>query len=1058
MTTRDGSRDSRSTEHPPSTTRDRSTSRQMVDDLFERARTLEPEARRAFVDKTCGEVPELRDEVASLLDQAEAAEEFFRSLSRTLPSSAPPPFPEGDLPAGHKVRHYEIQERIGAGGMGTVYRAHDKNLNRDVALKFLPAHLSAQTNARERLLAEARAAAALEHPNVCTVHEIGETEDGRPFIAMALCEGETLRDRLQRGPLSSEEAKRIAFQIARGLAAAHARGIVHSDVKPGNVMIAAAGTAKLLDFGLASMADANLTRPGETPGTIAYMSPEQARGDPLDQRTDLWSLGVVLYEMLTGKRPFRGSSDRAVIQAILHKEPEPVSEPRPGTPLHLARVADRLLRKDREERYGSAEELLAELDPARPGSPDGSVAAPPPRRIPDTSTRWIALGATGLVTTLALVIGIRALLDPDLPSAAGGTGAAPAIVVLPFSVHGDGLDIWREGMVDLLSMGLDGAGGLRATDSRTLMARWSEEIGNEAVADLDLSLEVARRTQANYALVGSVVAAGPQVRFAADVYDLESGRSMGQAVAEGSPDSIFALVDRLGMGVLAVVFQEDPDDFPSIDLAAVTTPSFPALKAYLDGEVLFRRGELVAAVEAWERAVRADTLFALAYYGLSEAYGWEPIGNYDKYRQNLDRARRLADRLPAREADMVRVRWSQHENEPGSLAAAEGAVSRYPDHAEAWYNLGEVYYHQPGALRGPEEAERAFRRAAELQPAAALYRAHLVNLAFRWRPDSARVAREVEAYGHLAPRAVQMQAGRIAFGLAFGDSGTRAQARSAFDTLGSDAAGLAYEFLGHSRFARQREVVRAAFDWRRDATSEWLRFHRFHSTGATDGRVREALTFLDDTGTPGLGRDCGRLHLSVRGLPVSEEILDKRPGTSRADSSALERRLLVACAAGYAAERGRWKEHAELLAHAREMVRRELAAGDSASAKRWRMAVREAEAHGLWHRGRKEEALRVFEGLLWGDTIFGARGLWYVGRLAYELGRLDLAERAFRAVWHWDGPAADLYLGRIYERTDRTAEALEAYESVIHGWRDADPELQPLIEESRRAVTRLSGA
>jgi serine/threonine-protein kinase len=1018
--------------------------------LYERARELEPGARAAFVGAEAGETPSLRDEVLSLLDQTEAAEEFFERLSVALPAR-PPQHPNPELLIAQAIGHYEIREQIGAGGMGAVYRAHDTRLDRDVALKFLPPHLTADPEARERLLAEARAAAALEHPNVCTVYEIGETEDGRPFIAMALCEGETLKERLERGPLPPAEAVRVATQLTQGLSAAHARGILHRDVKPGNIVLTTDGSVKLVDFGLARMVDATLTRAGRTPGTLAYMSPEQVRGEPLDPRTDLWSLGVVLYEMLSGVRPFGGANDRALIEAILHPEPGSLSNGQPEVPRRLAHIIERLLRKDRNDRYGSADELLADLAAATRLLEQRRIARPLSRRI--------AVGAVVVLGVAIPLYTLRSTLGTAGSSVtADAVAAGPALAVLPFTTHGQGLEVWREGMVDLLSKGLDGAGGLRAIDSRTLLARWNEAVGTDAVADLGHSLDVARRARANYALVGSAITAGSQVRFAADVYDLESGRSLGQAVAEGPPDSIFSIVDRLAMETLAVVFEEDHDDLPSIDLAAVTTSSLPALKAYLNGEVRFRRGELVAAVEAWERAVRADTLFALAYYGLSEAYGWEPIGDYDNYRQNLDRARRLADRLPAREADMVRVRWSQHEGEPESLAAAEEAVRRYPDHAEAWYNLGEVYYHRPGAMRGPEEAERAFRRAAELQPASALYRAHLVDLAFRWRPDSARVGREVEAYGRLAPTAVRTRAGRIAFALAFGDSGARAEARAALDTLGPESATMAYEFLVHSRFAQEREAVKPAIVWRRDALPTWTRFLRFHSTGAADGQVRQALAFLDDAGTPDLGRDCGRLHLSVRGLPVPGEIVEERLTSSHADSSALESRLLVACAAGYAAERGRWREHAELLAHARKMVRRELAAGDSASAERWQMSVREAEAHGLWRRGRKEEALHVFESLLWGDTIFGARGLWYVGGLAYELGQLDLAERAFRALWHWDGPAAQLYLGRIYERTGRTTEALEAYEQVIYGWRNADPELQPLVDEARRAITRLSGA
>lgn len=350
--------------------------------LFERARGLNLEARSGWVEDACRGDTRLRDELLALLVEADAAEEFFqlfgdavrwtrfpiqeaedRADSRT-PECAPPS-PRAEHRVGALVGHYRILSLIGSGGMGTVYRAHDTVLERQVALKFLPP-LSTRLDDEERLLKEARSAGALQHPNICTIHEIGQTDDGRPFIAMALYEGETLKERLERSPLSLEEVVVTGIQIGRGLAAAHARGIVHRDVKPGNVILGADETVRLLDFGLAQAMEVTLTRSGITPGTVAYMSPEQARGDPLDQRSDLWSLGVVLYEMLTGLRPFRGANDRALFQAILHEDAEPFSKRRPEVPEPLARIVERLLLKDPEARYGSAAEMLAELTRSLP--------------------------------------------------------------------------------------------------------------------------------------------------------------------------------------------------------------------------------------------------------------------------------------------------------------------------------------------------------------------------------------------------------------------------------------------------------------------------------------------------------------------------------------------------------------------------------------------------------------------------------------------------------------------------------------------------------------------
>jgi eukaryotic-like serine/threonine-protein kinase len=256
---------------------------------------------------------------------------------------------------------YELAEEIGRGGMGVVYRAHDVQLQRWVALKFLPPELTESPEFRERFLVEARAAAALSHPNICVIHEVGEA-DGRPFIAMEYVEGETLRDRVAAGPLGCDEAVALMVQVVAGLEEAHRHGIIHRDIKSGNIMVTPAGQAKIMDFGLARREGSPaLTRTHATLGTAAYMSPEQARGEAVDERTDLWSAGVVFYEMLAGAVPFQGTQELAVVHAVVHQEPRPLPRRTPPVPPELQAVVARALSKKREARYASATELLRDL-------------------------------------------------------------------------------------------------------------------------------------------------------------------------------------------------------------------------------------------------------------------------------------------------------------------------------------------------------------------------------------------------------------------------------------------------------------------------------------------------------------------------------------------------------------------------------------------------------------------------------------------------------------------------------------------------------------------------
>ncbi len=274
---------------------------------------------------------------------------------------------------GKTVSHYKILEKLGGGGMGVVYKAEDIKLKRPVALKFLPPDLTRDEEAKQRFINEAQAASALDHPNIAVIYEIGETEEGELFIAMAFYDGETLKKKIAAGPQPVDRAIDIAAQVVQGLARAHEAGITHRDIKPANLMVTNRGEVKIVDFGLAKMAHVDLTKPGSTLGTAAYMSPEQARGEPVDYRTDIWALGVVLYEMLAGQLPFRGEYEAAVAYSILNEEPKMITGLRADVPPELESVVNKCLEKMRENRYQNANELLVDLQKQKSVSAYGSI-------------------------------------------------------------------------------------------------------------------------------------------------------------------------------------------------------------------------------------------------------------------------------------------------------------------------------------------------------------------------------------------------------------------------------------------------------------------------------------------------------------------------------------------------------------------------------------------------------------------------------------------------------------------------------------------------------------
>ena len=578
-----------------------------LEELFDRGLPLETAERRSLLDDVRRGDAELADELASLFTAHEApgrledlAAQLFPDvlddLSRTLAGNVE------NLPS--VVGHYQLLEPLGQGGMGEVYRARDLSLDRLVALKFLAPHLAADAEARARLKREARAASALDHPNIAVVHEIGTTAvepdgsgAGRLFIAMAYYSGETIKKKLTRGSLAVADAIDYAAQTADGLAAAHEAGIVHRDIKPANVIVTSRGVAKIVDFGIARSAGSGLTGDGGLLGTIAYMSPEQTRGEPVDCRTDVWSLGAMVYEMLAAQRPFRGDDDAVVIHAIRHDEPKPLLRIRPGIPATLARIIDICLAKDPDARFQHAGALLAALKALQAGDVSEPLVTAP-RRLKIRPALRIPI----LIVFLLAIAG--AVLRPEVFGQLLGRAGHPPIVspdsrmvlVLPFAPASPDPALERIGrdLAVTLTAGLDGMGALRTVDPTPTLA---DVASGQPLSRDDAHVTAGRRGAGRF-IQGALTRAGGLIRLDLSLYATGGDEAIARASVTGDAP---ALSDRALIALLDQLWQREPPHAPSV--AAIRKSQVPeARRAYLEGELALSRRNMAAAVDAFERA------------------------------------------------------------------------------------------------------------------------------------------------------------------------------------------------------------------------------------------------------------------------------------------------------------------------------------------------------------------------------------------------------------------------------------------------------------------------